>query len=290
MKKIIILGLLKLLSVLPLTILRGLGALVGIIGLKFSKKSRMRLRANLLKTGMATNENIDKMAKKTAIEFGRTLVETICIAWQRSKAYNASLILETINFRLVKEAVQSGKALVFLTPHIGNFEIALKYTAQKLDREFTVLYKPTKDKWLNALMYKGRTENNIHPVPTNRNGVLALVKALKRKEAIGVLPDSVASQGDGVWVNFFGQKVFATTLAAKMALTPKVITFVVASRRIPGGFVVEYVPYLVQTQEINSLVQDLYSIFEKIVLQAPEQYYWSYDRFRIPKSQHSMMK
>ncbi|MFN7094784.1 MAG: hypothetical protein ACK4M7_05405, partial [Burkholderiales bacterium] len=200
MKKLILAPLLILFSLLPLSVLRGIGSIVGIILLKFSKRAGTRLRRNLLLTGMTKPEQVNQLAKDTARELGRTFIETLCIAWHRSKQYNAKFVLETINFAAVQQAATSGAPIVFLTPHIGNFEISLKYTANKIARKFTVLYKPSRKKWLDELMLIGRTEDNITAVPTTRQGVLTLVKALRNKEIIGVLPDSVASSGDGVWV------------------------------------------------------------------------------------------
>ena len=131
-------------------------------------------------------------------------------------------------------------------------------------------------------MKTGRTEDNINPVPTNSRGIVALLRALKRNEFIGVLPDSVASHGDGVWVDFFGNQVFATTLSAKMVSFKDAITFVVGSFRVSGGFDLEFVPYIKKTDDISVVVQDIYGIIEKMVAKAPTQYFWSYDRFRTP--------
>ena len=267
-------------SFLPLNLLRSIGALVGIIGIKFSKRARLRLRNNLLITNLANNNNIDSLMSKTAKELGKTLIETVSVAWFRSKKHNASLIKNWYGLDLVLEMEKQNRPLVFLTPHIGNFEVAIKAVLHKIKTPITILYKPSKNKWFNELMLRGRSDTNIKPVPTNKAGVIALVKALKRDEAIGILPDSVASQGEGEWVKFFGCDVFATTLASKMAMFYNAVTFIVGSYRVKGGFNIEFIPYY--RQDNIAKVQDIYAIIEKIILKAPTQYFWSYDRFRIP--------
>lgn len=282
MKQRIIHFLITIMAYLPLSVLRALGSSIGVIAMKFSKRSSKRLKANLIATGMCTEDEVDEMARKTAQELGKTLVETTCIAWHRSKEHNAKLIVKAINYDYMEQELLSGKPIVFLTPHISNFEIALKYTAYKIsNRVFTVLYKPSKDEWFNQMMIDGRTEDNIKPVPTNRMGVFTLAKDLRAGGVIGVLPDSIASSGDGVWVEFFGKKVFATTLAAKMSMMPGAVTFIVATKRVKNGFEVNYIPFVPDT-DITTVVQDIYKVIEKAVLEAPEQYYWSYDRFRVP--------
>ncbi len=271
------------LSYLPLPWLRGIGTVMGRLLYKFSsQKGRVRLSDNLLLTGMCSNDELTTMSRRTAEELCKTLIETITIAWFRSKQYNAGLVNEMHGIELVETEISRGKAIVFLTPHIGNFEIALKATAYRLKNNFTVLYKPAKDEWYNELMLNGRSEDNIKPVPITARGILSLVKALRNHEYIGVLPDSVASQGDGVWVDFFGQRVFAATLAAKMSSVKDVATFVVGSRRVANGFVVEYIPYITTSDKPLTMTQEIYKIIESIVLKAREQYFWSYDRFRKP--------
>ena len=288
MKTAIIKRVLFLFSLLPLPVLRGIGALVGLSMLKLSKRASVRLRENLLATGMCTPAGVEAMAKQTSMELGKTLVETACIAWQRSKEYNAKLIVKTTNQDLVEQALMQNQAVLFLTPHIGNFEISLKYTASKIKRSFTVLYKPDKDPLLEKLMFEGRHEDNITPVPTTRSGVVQVVRALQNKQIVGILPDNVASQGDGVWVEFFHKKVFATTLAAKLALMQGVTIFLAYSYRVKHGFELEYIPFTPTSLDIASVVKEIYTMIEGVVRRSPTEYYWSYNRFRVPKGQQGV--
>ena len=283
MKKYILLPILYILSKLPLSFLRALGSFIGILSDKFSKRASVRLRNNLIRTKMCTIESSDHLARLCAKELGKTIVETACISWQWPRNKVSELINEAEGLDLVRDELSQGKSIVFLTPHIGNFEIALKYTATQLDsHKFTVLYKPSKDKFLDNMMKNGRNESNITPVPTNRHGVMALIKAIRRGEIVGILPDNVASGGDGVWVNFFGVPVYAMTLAAKMTMMENTATFLVSSTRHQDGFSIKYIPFTSQSNEVVSVIQDMYNQFEKMVLVAPSQYYWSYDRFRTP--------
>lgn len=282
MKLFLLLTLFKLISFLPLSMLRALGGMVGIIALKLSKRAGKRLRANLLVTGVCTKENIDKFVHATAKELGKTLLETVAIAWQKPANLIAQLVTQGANFDQVVAAAKTG-AVVLITPHIGNFEIGIKATAAIIqDKPFSILYKPSKDSVFNAIMLKGRTADNINPVPTTRRGIVSLLRTLKSGGILGILPDSVASSGDGVWVDFFGQRVFATTLAAKLTLLPGVSTFFVSALRVKDGFVIDYLPYAPATEDVALIVQDIYRMLETVVLSAPTQYYWSYDRFRTP--------
>lgn len=280
MKKNLINSTLKILSLLPLSGIRAVGSLVGVIALKSSKRTALRLRNNLLVTGLATPENIDEMVTNTAKSLGMTLAEAALIAWQKKYDYINRLFEVDDSFYQVKEILASGKNIVFLTPHIGNFELAIKYFALNLPMKINILYKPEKDPVLNAIMLEGRTESNVIPVPTNRKGVLSLMKHLKSGGTIGILPDNVASGGDGEWVKFFGQYVYATSLTAKICQMPDTRTVLVQSIRTTTGFKARCIPFNPSSQDTHEIMQELYVEIEKLVREAPEQYYWSYDRFR----------
>jgi KDO2-lipid IV(A) lauroyltransferase len=282
MKLFLLKTIFKLVSYLPLSFLRGLGAAVGVVGFKVSKRAQKRIAANLLATGMCSVDEVDSFSKDVAKELGKTLIETVTVVWQIPHSKYIKLVLQGQNFDMALRALQEGP-VVFLTPHIGNFEIGVKATSAIVkDKDFNILYKPSKDKTFNAIMLDGRTEKNIKPVPTTHHGVAHMLRALKTGGVIGILPDNVASGGDGVWVDFFGKKVFATTLAAKFILYPKVQTFFVTSLRTKNGFVIDYLPYVATTTSVEQVVIDLYKMLETMVLKSPRQYYWNYDRFRSP--------
>lgn len=282
MKKFILRSLLLLLSKLPLSTIRALGAVIGLIALKLSKKSAKRLPHNLLITGLATPETVKELTKATAQALGMTLVEAALIAWSHDRKRIEQLSRVDESFHQVKRLIEAGQNVVFLTPHIGNFEVAVKYFAYNLPMNIQILYKPSKDPVVDQIMLNGRTEPNITPVPTNRKGVLSLMKHLKLGGCIGILPDNVASGGDGEWVKFFGQDVYATSLAAKICQMPNTHVVIVQNLRIPTGFSSKCIPFKPMSDDTHGIMQELYSEIESLVREAPEQYYWSYDRFRHP--------
>lgn len=284
MKKFLIECLLWLLSRLPLSAIRWIGGAIGLISLKFSNKSAKRLPHNLLITGLATEDNVAKMTRDTAKALGMTLTEAALIAWQKDRKRITNLFTVDESFYQVKDALQNGRNVVFLTPHIGNFEVAVKYFAYHLPMNIQILYKPSKDPVIESIMFKGRSENNITPVPTNRKGVLSLMKHLKSGGAVGILPDNVASGGDGEWVKFFGQEVYATSLAAKICQNSDALVVIVENLRTKNGFSSRCIPFTPVSGDTHGIMQELYCEIEKLVKEAPEQYYWSYDRFRHPQN------
>ncbi|MCC3264412.1 hypothetical protein LLE87_40270, partial [Paenibacillus polymyxa] len=62
-----------------------------------------------------------------------------------------------------------------------------------------------------------RNSSAVNAVPANMQGVREFVRALRRGESVGMLPDQAPSVGDGVWVPFFGRLAYTMTLPGKLA-------------------------------------------------------------------------
>ena len=73
-----------------------------------------------------------------------------------------------------------------LTPHLGCFEVAAFYIAQRIP--ITVLYRPPRLRWLEPLMIAGRSRGQARVAPANMKGVRLLYRALQHGEAVGLLP------------------------------------------------------------------------------------------------------
>ncbi|WP_404943399.1 LpxL/LpxP family acyltransferase, partial [Rhizobium ruizarguesonis] len=102
----------------------------------------------------------------------------------------------------VERAWAAGRGIVFLTPHIGCFELSVQIAARRWAEQHgpvTVLYRPARQAWLAELMRTARDRPGIRAVPTTLSGVRQMIKALRRGEAVGLLPDQVPPEGQGLW-------------------------------------------------------------------------------------------
>jgi len=273
-------------SLLPLRFIRLFGAYGALFAISLSKNTKKRLLNNITKTKICDAAVADKFASNTLKHLGMTLSESAYIVWCRNKKRVIDMVESEEGFALVEKYLAEKQPIVFITPHIGNFEVAVKYFYYRFPSlDLTVIYKPNKDTFIEKIVFDGREEDRAHFVKTNRSGVVSLVRALRDNKAIGILPDNVASSGDGAWVDFFGVPVYATTLAAKMILLemkPKAI--LISSVRTKKGLKIKaeeiipesYTDYLV-------VMKQIYTKIEELVSKHPEQFYWSYDRFRVPK-------
>ncbi|PWF45081.1 lysophospholipid acyltransferase family protein [Massilia glaciei] len=266
----------RLLSALPLPALHALGGALGWLVYWASPSYRRRLRGNLEAAGYGRH------LSSAVAEAGKAIVE-LPFVWCAAPGRVARHATDE-NWDYVQSVLDSGRGIVFLTPHLGCFEITAQQIAQRT--ALTVMYRPPKKAALKPLIEGARARHNLHLAPANLAGVRILAKALRRGEPVGVLPDQVPQEGEGVWAPFFGRPAYSMTLPAKLAQLGKAaIILVYAERRAGGkGFIVRFVPFegaleggpAQQAAEINRAM-------EQLIARCPAQYFWSYNRYKQPE-------
>ena len=270
----------RLLSILPLAWLHAIGALAGWLAWVFSPTYRRHMRENML---LALGEDGERHARPAAIaNAGRSALELSKI-WLRPLEEAASRVVKVSGWELVEAATAAGKGVVYLTPHLGCFEVTAQYLSTHAP--ITVLYRPPKQAWLQTMIETGRARKQLYLAAADMTGVRALLKALKRGEAVGMLPDQAPKMGEGLWVDFFGKPAYTMTLAARLTEAGAAVIMVWAER-LPGG--AGYHFHLQQpTQPISGKTEEraerISHEIECLIRQCPEQYLWGYNRYKRPR-------
>ena len=267
---------LRLFGRLPLAVLHGLGTAVGWSIYGISPTYRRHLHENLEQAGYR-----DAATRRAAIASAGQMITEVPALWFRPHAQVAALVREVIGAEEAYAARERGEPLLFLTPHMGCFEVAAQYAA--LEIPITVLYRPPKMAWLEPLMRQGRGRANVRLVPADLRGVREVLAAIQRGEAVGFLPDQVPGEGEGEWADFFGKPAYTMTLAAKLAERPSVVCFLVYARRLPRGagysIVLRRLPAPLPGERAT---RRLNRALENLVRECPGQYLWGYNRYKTP--------
>jgi KDO2-lipid IV(A) lauroyltransferase len=268
---------LRLIAKLPLPWLHALGTVLGWMLYGMSPTYRRTLRDNLRQAGYG-----DARTRREAIASAGRMLAELPVLWFRPHAEVAGLVREVLDEHQALAAGGRGKPVLFLTPHMGSFEVTAQYAA--LRWPITVLYRPPKMQWLAPLMREGRSRPNVRLVPADLTGVREMFRALQRSEAVGFLPDQVPGKGEGEWAEFFGRPAYTMTLAAKLAQRPGVECFLAYGRRLPRGrgyaLVVRRLPPALPGERPT---RHLNRALEMLVRECPGQYLWSYNRYKVPK-------
>jgi Kdo2-lipid IVA lauroyltransferase/acyltransferase len=265
----------KLLSKIPLPLLHAIGTTLGRLVYLSSSSYRTRLNDNI---GRAAYSRFTTAA---VAESGKSIAELPFIWCAPPERVLQTATVE--NWDLVQAALDAKQGVIFLTPHLGCFEIIAQAIAARTP--LTALYRPPRKAALKPLMEQARARHNLALAPANLSGVRVLLKTLKKGGAIGLLPDQVPQNGEGVWANFFGRAAYTMTLPAKMhQMTGAPIILSYAERKPHGkGYVIRFVRFEgelagsaeEQARAINAAMEDL-------IAQCPEQYFWSYHRYKRP--------
>ncbi|MGZ8251549.1 MAG: lysophospholipid acyltransferase family protein [Methylophilaceae bacterium] len=270
-------ALLRIYASLPLPMIHALGILIGWIMYLFDKKFSRRVRNNLLTVNIAQDGPAHRQLVRLSIkETGKGIAESFAI-WFRNPASALKWVKRCDGWQHVEAALAEKRGIIFLTPHLGCFEITAQYYAQQ--HPISVLFKPTEQGWLAPLIEAGRSQRQLKLAPTNMRGVRTLLKSLRNGEAVGILPDQVPELGDGVWADFFGQPAYTMTLVSKLAETTNAKVLLAFGERLSWGR-----GYIIHIEPLNAVAtpQNINLGIERLVRQRPEQYLWSYRRFKQP--------
>ena len=184
----------------------------------------------------------------------------------------------------VLRALDAGRGAILLTPHLGAFELSPRAFA--LHRPITVLYRPARQRLLRNLMEALRPAHNLLTAPADASGVRMLLRALRRGQAIGMLPDQVPAQGEGLWASFFGRPAYTMVLPIRLAQTTGAPIFWVMTVRTQAGWTMTFEPWTpefsLQSSPIDRAVAAMNQALESQIARAPEQYLWAYNRYKIP--------
>ena len=262
---------------LPLALVQIIGALMGILAYVGSKQYRSIFRPQY--EAVVSDRKLPFKLWSAVRASGMLLSDSLWI-WRNPQ--KALQLVEVQNWDVVESAISEGHGLVMLAPHLGGFEIIPRVLAQHFPA--TILYRPSRQEWLNEVVEEGRAYPNMHFVPTNLNGVRQMTRALTRGEAIGILPDQVPSGGDGVWVPFFGRPAYTTPLPARLANrnnTP-VVMFTAKRKDIGKGWLMQATKLAPLSEDASTAAAQINTAIENAVLVAPEQFIWSYNRYKHP--------
>jgi Kdo2-lipid IVA lauroyltransferase/acyltransferase len=269
--------LLRLVARLPLPLLHALGAGLGWIVYFGSPRYRRDFKRNLDIAGLR-----DFRLRRAAVaETGKGALEVPAV-WLRPLDQVARLVIEVKGWEYFDEAAKRGKGVMVVTPHIGCWEMVGQYVASRMP--ITVMYRTPKIRALEPLMRIGRSRGAaMKSIPADLRGVRAMLKALKRGEAIGLLPDQVPGIGEGEWVELFGRPAYTMTLVGRIAEQTGAPVLLCCAERLPRGRGYRFVAEpMLAPRPPESAVRALNRSLERLIRRHPEQYLWGYNRYKVP--------
>jgi len=226
---------------------------------------------------------VKELARQSYRHLGRSSIETALLA-SIGKAGLVDLVETLEGWEIVERELARGKGLIFVSGHMGNWELGGAYIAARgvpLDAIVRGMANPLFDAWLN----EGREELGI-TVVHDSEAVRRTPRSLRAGRAVGFIADQGVLGLASTFVPFFGRPAKTPRGAAVFALRFEVpVIFVVALRKPNGRFRIVFERVEIagtgdRDRDVDAIVAKYTQLLEKWVRVAPEQYFWQHRRWK----------
>ncbi len=280
---------LRMLSWLPLTINRWLGAQLGQLAwhMNGSLKRITLINLSLCYPELDKAER-ERLGKASLMHTGRALTESAWV-WLKEPTSLRSRTTIVAGEHLFDEALASDQGLIIATPHMGNWEACNIVITR--NQPMTYLYRTPRANWLEPLILKWRANFDAHPAGLNARGLREVLQQLKQGNVIGVLPDQEPDLDGGVFVPLFNQPANSMTLLQKLSNRGQAKVLFCVCERKPAGFLpsgkagwaVSFMepPPALYNADPTVAAAAMNTAIEQCIAINPEQYLWSYKRFSL---------
>ena len=273
-------------TLIPRSIQKFFTVVVGDLFYLLMKKTRADVRKNLesVSRGRWSGRKIEALTRRTFQNYGQYLLDYMVM--HRLRASNKDRwVEEEAGGDYMIEALEGGRGVICITPHLGNWEMGGLLFAFKNGRlnVLTLDERDLETKSFREEMRRRRGIKNlyINPKDDSPMAVIDAVKALRRNEIVAMLGDRVESQKTMIF-DLFGKKTPFPIGVAVLAMAtgaPVLPVFVVLERnRKYRGIIEAPIRFHTELREdreavIRNGMEELIRKFETYIEKYPDQWY-----------------
>ncbi|WP_028241502.1 lysophospholipid acyltransferase [Stutzerimonas azotifigens] len=282
LKGALVVGFLRLFARLPWRMVQRVGTLIGWLMWKLPNRSREVARINLSHCfPELAGAELDALLRRTLRDTGKTLTESAC-AWIWPAQKSLSLIREVEGLEVLEQALASGQGVVGITSHLGNWEVLNHFYCSQCKP--IIFYRPPKLKAVDELLARQRVQLGNRVAPSTREGILSVIKEVRRGGAVGIPADPEPSEGSGVFVPFFATRALTSKFVPGMLAGGKARGVFLHALRLEDGsgykVILEAAPDAMYSEDVETGVAAMSQVIERYVRQWPSQYMWTMKRFK----------
>jgi len=277
--------LVRILGVLPRPLARAMGITLGqTVRLLHPRLSRVAMR-NLQRAFPEMPETERRrMVRGVFTSLGRLLAE-VC-RFPRYTPENVSQVAVYDGLENFLEAERRGKGVLFLTAHLGGWEVG-SFAHSLYGHKLHIVVRPLDNPYLDALIRRYRT---LHGNTTfdKQDFARGLLSAMKAGETVGVLMDTNMTPPQGAFVDFFGHLACTASGVARVALRTDaavVPAFSIWDEKL-GKYRIRFDPMLELARtgddaaDVVANTAKFTKAIEGYVRQYPEQWLWVHRRWK----------
>ncbi len=243
----------------------------------FSPRDRRAVKNNL-KAVLNLDDDVSVLAKEVFRNFGKYLVEFFRMARNIDEQFIKQNV-KLNNFDIVDKILQKGKGAIFLSAHIGNWELGAVLLSM-LGYPLVAIALPHKERPVNELFNKQRESKGVKVVQTN-SAVRTSIEALRSNKCIAVLADRDFT-ANGEVLNFLGRETLIPKGAAIFSSktgAPIIPVFLIRNEDNTFTFVAEEPIYPTKESEdevdreaLLTIMKKYTTVIEKKIREYPTQW------------------
>ena len=271
------LGILRLLSLLPLPTLRKLGVALGRLLFHLGKRRRHIAEVNLKLCFPEKSEAERTLLVKEVFEnTGMGMIELAWSWYAPLKKLKAACVIKGQEH--ITDCIKNGQGVLLLTFHFTSLELGAALLGSQQDN-IVGMYRPHKNSVFDAAMSKGR-RRTMEPVA--RGNVRHLIKAMKQQQIVWYASDQNYGVQQGVFVPFFGIPAATITATSWFAEKGKAQVIPMTNKRTPNGMEITIHPALENfpSGDDKEDARVNMAFLEDYLKQYPADYMWVHRRFK----------
>lgn len=281
-KGALVVGFLRLFALLPWRVVQTVGASLGWLMWRLPNRSREVARINLEKCFPELEKSaLEDLLRRSLMDIGRTLTESAC-AWIWPAEKSLRLVRDVEGLEVLHSALASGKGVVGITSHLGNWEVLNHFYCSQCKP--IIFYRPPKLKAVDELLQKQRVQMGNRVAPSTKEGILSVIKEVRKGGAVGIPADPEPSRSSGVFVPFCAIQALTSKFVPGMLAGGKAVGVFLHAVRLPDGsgykVILETAPEAMYSDDTETAVAAMSGVIEKYVRAYPSQYMWTMKRFK----------
>lgn len=226
-----------------------------------------------------TNDERTTNVRRHFESAGMGIIETFICWWSPDRLVEKLAHYDGLEH--LKNALAQGKGVILLSAHFTSLELGVRMSSMQAD--VTAMYRPPHNRVIDYVMRSSR-ERIVGKDVIPKSEIRALIRSLRKGEAVWYAPDQSARNKLSAEVPFFGEPAMtnlATSRLAKMSKAP-VVPFFTTRREDGSGYQVTILPALdhfptdddmADTLRVNHIIEDQIRLY-------PTQYFWLHKRFK----------
>jgi KDO2-lipid IV(A) lauroyltransferase len=282
LKGALVVGFLRLFAKLPWRAVQRLGAGLGWLMWKLPSGSRNVASINLSKCFPELDAAAhQRLLRRSLMDIGRTLTESAC-AWIWPAQRSLDLVREVEGLDVLQAALASGKGVVGITSHLGNWEVLNHFYCAQCKP--IIFYRPPKLKAVDELLRQQRVQLGNRVAASTKEGILSVIKEVRKGGAVGIPADPEPSLSSGFFVPFCATQALTSKFVPGMLKGGKALGVFLHAVRLDDGsgykVILEAAPEAMYSEDPQTAVAAMSGVIEKYVRAYPSQYMWSMKRFK----------